>query len=137
MIICISGSMHFTEKMLEVQKLLQALGHEVRVTSFASAFIGKNDAEKEHIKLTQKKDYDTLQEFWDLMQGADALLVLNLDRKGIKNYVGGNTFLEMGFAYVLGMKIFLYNPVPEIDLYTSEIESMKPIVINQDLKKII
>ena len=41
------------------------------------------------------------------MQGADAVLVLNYDKKGIKNYIGGNTLMEIGFAHVLNQKIFL------------------------------
>lgn len=32
--------------------------------------------------------------------GSDAILVLNYDKKGIKNYIGGNTLMEMGFAHV-------------------------------------
>ena len=70
------------------------------------------------------------------MQDLDAVLVLNLDRKGIKNYIGGNTLMEIGFAYVLNEKIFLYNPIPEIEFYKSEIEAVKPIVINGDLSLI-
>jgi hypothetical protein len=86
--------------------------------------------------LRQKNDSDVVREFWRLMQGGDAVLVLNLDKNGIKNYIGGNTLMEIGFAHVLNQKVFLYNPVPEIDLYKTEIESVKPIVINGDLNKI-
>ena len=65
----------------------------------------------------------------------NAVLVLNPDKKGIKNYIGGNTLIEMGFAYVLDKKIFLYNPIPEMS-YTDEIKAMKPIILNKDLSKI-
>ncbi len=68
-----------------------------------------------------------------MMQGADAVLVLNLDRHGIPNYIGGNTLMEIGFAHVLNQKIFLYNPIPEIPYYKSEIEAVKPVIINGDL----
>jgi hypothetical protein len=70
------------------------------------------------------------------MQDMDAVLALNLDRKGIKNYIGGNTFLELGFAYILNKKIFLYNPIPDIPFYNTEIIAMRPIIINGDLTKI-
>jgi hypothetical protein len=59
-----------------------------------------------------------------------------LDKNGIKNYIGGNTFLEMGFAHVLNQKIFLLNPIPEIPFYKTEIEAMRPVVLNGDLAKI-
>ena len=41
--------------------------------------------------------------------------------------------MEIGFAYVLNKKIFLMNPIPEIDLYKSEIEATKPVIIKGDL----
>ena len=129
----IIGSMQFTEKMLEVKEKLAALGHEAFVTDLHTPFIGKTDEEKEIIKIHQKNNLDAIREFWNKMQGADAVLVLNLDKHGIKNYIGGNTLMEIGFAHVLNQKIFLLNPIPEISYYKTEIEAVKPIIINGDL----
>lgn len=70
------------------------------------------------------------------MQGADAVLVLNIDKHGIANYIGGNTFLEIGFAHILNQKIFLLNPIPDMPYYKTEIVAMNPIVINGDLSLI-
>jgi hypothetical protein len=132
----IIGSMQYTEKMLETRDALIALGHEAFVTNLASPFIGKTDEEKEVIKIDQKNNQDAIREFWRLMQGGDAVLVLNLDKNGIKNYIGGNTLMEIGFAHVLDQKIFLYNPIPEIPYYKTEIEAVKPVIIYGDLSKI-
>jgi len=79
---------------------------------------------------------DAIRVFWNAMQGSDAVLVLNYDKNGIENYIGGNTLMEIGFAHVLNQKIFLMNPIPEIPYYKSEIEAMKPIIINKDLSLI-
>ncbi len=79
---------------------------------------------------------DAIREFWNMMQGGDAVLVVNLDKHGIKNYIGGNTLMEIGFAHVLDQKIFLYNPIPEIPYYKSEIEAVRPLILNGDLAKI-
>ena len=128
----IIGSMQYTEKMIEARDKLVELGHNAFVTSLAQAFIGKNDEEKEKIKLHQKNHLDAIREFWKLMQGADAVLVLNFDKHGIKNYIGGNTLMEIGFAHVLNQKIFLYNPIPDIPYYKSEIEAVKPVIIHGD-----
>ena len=128
--------MHHSEKMLEVAEELKKLGHEPFYSIFTSNFIGKNDAEKETIKLDQKYNKDAIREFWSIMQGLDAVLVLNLERHGIPNYIGGNTLMEIGFAHVLKQKIFLYNPIPEIPYYKSEIIAVKPVVINGDLSLI-
>lgn len=125
--------MQFTEKMLEFKEKLNQLGHEAFVTDLHVPFIGKTDEEKEKIKIDQKNNKDAIREFWNMMQGADAVLVLNLDKNGIKNYIGGNTLMEIGFAHVLNQKIFLLNPIPEITFYNTEIEAMKPTILNGDL----
>lgn len=132
----IIGSMQYTEQMLEMRDKLNALNHNAFITELYKPFIGKSDKEKETIKLQQKNNLDAIREFWNMMQEADAVLVLNLDKHGIKNYIGGNTFLEIGFAHVLNQKIFLLNPIPDIQFYKTEIEAMKPIVINGDLSLI-
>ena len=67
---------------------------------------------------------------------SDAILVLNYDKKGIKNYIGGNTLMEIGFAHILNKKIFLLNPIPDIDFYKSEIEATKPIILNGNLSNL-
>lgn len=129
--------MQYTEKMIEVRVELIKLGHDAFMTKLHEAFIGKSDGEKERIKIHQKNNMDAIREFWNAMKGADAVLVFNIDKHGIKNYIGGNTLMEIGFAHVLNQKIFLYNPIPEIPYYKTEIEAVKPIIINGDLRKII
>jgi hypothetical protein len=132
----IIGSMQFTEKMLEVRDKLNELDHNAFVTDLHEAFIGKTDEEKEIIKIDQKNNKDAIREFWDAMQGADAVLVLNYDKHGVSNYIGGNTLMEIGFAHILNQKIFLLNDIPDIQFYKTEIEAVKPIIINGNLSKI-
>ena len=70
------------------------------------------------------------------MQGGDAVLVLNFDKNGIRNYIKGNTLMEIGFAHVLNQQIFLLNPIPDIPYYKTEIEAMRPIIVNGDITNI-
>jgi len=128
--------MQFTDKMIEVREKLRELGHDAFITDLHKTMIGKTAEEIEKIKLHQKYNMDAIREFWRLMQGADAVLVLNLDKNGIKNYVGGNTLMEIGFAHVLSQKIFMLNPIPEMPYCKTEIEAVKPVIINGDLLKI-
>ncbi len=130
------GSMQYTEKMIELRDQLIKLGHDAYVTKLASPFIGKTDEEKEEIKIHQKNNMDAIREFWNMMQGGDAILVANFDKNGIRNYIGGNTLMEIGFAHVLNQRIYLLNPIPEIPFYKTEIESVKPVIINADLSLI-
>lgn len=132
----IIGSMQFTEKMIEARDRLIETGHDAFVTNLAYPFIGKSDDEKEKIKIHQKNHLDAIREFWRLMQGADAVLVMNFDKHAIRNYIGGNTLMEIGFAHVLYQKIFLYNPIPDMPYCRSEIEAVNPIIIYGDLSEI-
>ena len=132
----IISSMQFTNKMIEVRDRLNKMGHNAFVTKFCEGMLGKSDEEIEKIKLDQKYNQDAIREFWKLMQGTEAVLVLNFDKNGIKNYIGGNTLMEIGFAYVLGQKIFLWNDIPNMDYCRTEIEAVRPTIINGDLNKI-
>ena len=78
---------------------------------------------------------DILKYYFGKIGESNAILVLNLDKNGVKGYVGGSTFLEMGFAHVLWKKIFLLNEIPDMN-YTDEIRAMKPIVLNGKLEEI-
>ena len=128
--------MQHTEKMIKIRDNLIAIGHDAFITKFAPNFIGKSDKEKEAIKLHQKNNMDAIREFWRLMQGGDAIIVVNIDKNGIANYIGGNTLMEIGFAHVLGQKIYFLNPIPDMPYYRTELEAVKPVVINGDLAKI-
>ncbi|MDD5098787.1 MAG: hypothetical protein PHP35_00365 [Candidatus Colwellbacteria bacterium] len=65
----------------------------------------------------------------------DAVLVLNFDKKGIANYIGGATFLEMYDAFRLNKKIFIWNGIPE-GMLKDEIIGFNPAVIDGDISLI-
>ncbi len=130
------GSMHLASKIAEIKTQLEGMGHQVMMNSLASEFMGKSDEEIEKMMVDQKLHQDAMMDFWKQLREAEGILVVNLDRKGIKNYIGGNTLMEIGFAYVLGQKIFFYNPVPDIEYYKTELEAVKPVIINGDLSLI-
>ena len=76
-----------------------------------------------------------INEHWKKILKSDCILVANYEKKEISGYVGGNTFLEMGFAFVTGKPIFMLNPIPDMS-YTSEMEGMQPVILNNKLSKI-
>ncbi len=128
--------MQFTDKMITVCDALRRLGHEPFMSKFKDDYAGKSDSEIEKFKQRNQYENDAIREFWKPMQAADVLLVLNYDKNGIQNYIGGNTFLEMGFAHVLNQRIYLWGPIPDMPYYHTELLAMRPIVINGDLTKI-
>lgn len=126
-----------TEKMIVLRDQLIALHHDAYLTTLAEPFVGKTDEEKEVIKIEQKMNCDAISKFWKLMQGGDAVLVANFEKNGIPNYIGANTFLEMGFAHVLKQKIFTLNPLPENTYLQTELEAMRPIILNGKVENIL
>lgn len=71
----------------------------------------------------------------DVIENNDAVLVLNFEKNGIPNYIGGATFLEMYDAFRAGKKIFLWNDIPE-GMLTDEIIGFSPVLIQGDLTQI-
>jgi len=62
----------------------------------------------------------------------DVIFVLNFEKNGVPNYIGGATFLEIYMAFEQGKKVYLYNPIPE-GILRDELLGMQVTVINRDL----
>lgn len=132
----IIGSMQNAELMVTTATTLRHNGHEPIVSLFVESVLGKSAGEQERIKLDQKNNEDAMRRDVEQLVAGDAILVLNTEKNGQANYIGGNAFLEMGMAYFREKKIFLLNPIPDNPYYRTEIEAMKPVVIDGDLTKI-
>jgi len=134
--IAVCGSMVFSPEMLDLRKRLLTKSHEVILPEFTEDYAKLSSAEKRHEESTRNKiKHDLIAGYFHKIRESDAILVYNQTRKGIENYVGGNTFLEMGFAHVLGKLIFMQFPIPFMS-YRDEMGAMHPIVINGDLERI-
>lgn len=138
MTITICGSMQFYQEMRSAKTTLKALGNIVYVPKGLEDEVpieAQKDLPDEDV-ISAKIEYDFIREHFRLIEGSDAILVLNYDKKGTAGYIGGNTFLEMGHAFGLGKKIFLLHPIPEMD-YKTEMHAMQPVVIEGDFIKIV
>ena len=146
--IVICGSIDFTPKIKEVADALSAQGHKVDIPLTSQRIINgeltlddflseknKNGDGAFRESAQRKIKDDVIKRYYHKIAESDAILILNLEKKGIANYIGGNTFLEMGFAHVLDKPIYLYNNVPNLS-YTDEITAMQPIALEGDLSKI-
>ena len=141
--ITICSSIEFTYEIKEIADKLSEMGNEVDIPMTAKKILDgeltmeefKNEKKENGDGAFRKIQFDVIKRYYEIIKSSDAILVLNLDKNGIENYIGGNTFLEIGFAHVLGKKIFLWNPIPEMR-YKDEILAMQPVVINEDLNKI-
>ena len=142
--IVICTSIDFSDRVKEVADFLIKKGHKVDLPFYTKKIIAGEVSLEDYLKVKdakgdisfrEKAGEDLIKRYFRLIEKTDVILVLNHSKKGIKNYIGGNTFLEMGFAYVLNKKIFLLNPIPDIS-YRDEIEAMRPIILKGNLRKI-
>lgn len=144
--VTICGSIAFYEKMLEVKKELEKLGHVVKLPPHevkdekgkmipVSEYYSRRKAETSDDSWIWDRKEEAMILHFKKIEWSEVIIVLNYDKSGIKNYVGANTLIEMGIAQYLNKKIYLLNKVPEIS-YKEEILGMKPIVIEGDLNKI-
>ena len=104
--------MKFMEEFPKIKSILEEKGHQV--------FLPIMENFKEEGEHGQRKiDLDLIREHFRKIDKSDAILVLNYDKNDIKNYIGGNSFLEMGKAYDKEIPIFLLNPIPDFKLLGS------------------
>ncbi len=139
--VTICGSVKFAKEIVSIYNQLRDLGHEplMHKCMFGIA----DETEKElineiaHDHGEAKRKHGFIKWWHDCIKNSDAILVCNFDKNGIKNYIGGNTLLEIGFAHVNDKKVFLLNPIPEEIPYSDEIKAMVDVVLNGDLTKIL
>lgn len=128
-------SKRFYDRIPDIQDALESSGH---IITFPNCYDDPT-AEERHrslgIAAHSKWKAEMLTHSTDVIEHNDAVLVLNFEKGGIKNYIGGATFLEMYDAFRLGKKIFLYNDIPE-GILADEITGFDPVVIKGDIRKV-
>ncbi len=128
--ITICGSMKFIEEMKNLKLSLEKKGFLVFIPNL-------NEGKAiDYNKLCINERADIKQEFIDKhlekIKKSDAIIVANYKKNDVRDYVGANSFLEMGFAYAFNKKIFLLNNVPNQE-NMDEILGLKPICLDGNL----
>lgn len=151
--ITICGSIGFYKDMESARDQLVDIGHEVQIPMLAlevpqefgggrkiyfGEFIEKNggiDAfSHEHEIWTLKEG--VIKDHYEKIDWAEAVLIVNHEKRGIPGYIGGNTLIEIGVAFYQKKPIYILNPVSSELSYKQEILGMKPVFLNGDLTKI-
>jgi len=134
--VIICGSIAAADKIIVAQKELEERGFEVEIPWGVQRYI-ENDFKHtaEEKRNEWKKNNDLISRYYELIKEHDAVLVVNVEKCGTPNYIGGNTFLEMGFAHVLDKPLYVLNPLPDLP-YLSEMQAMNHTVLNGDFSKI-
>jgi hypothetical protein len=133
--IFIACSKHFYGKIPEIKKELEKNKHIITLPNSFDKPLKEEDMKK----LGNKEHSEWKQRMMRLHEPKikinDAILVLNFEKNGIPNYIGGATFMEVVKAWEFNKKIFFYNPLPKCS-FTDELRGINPTIINKDLSKV-
>ena len=151
--LAVCGSIAFYSEMEALRDRLESEGHEVLIPELADEAPPEFGGDKKVYFGQYVEENGGIDAFapdhqiWELkraaiedhfrkIEWADAVLVANYDKRGMRGYVGGNTLIEIGVAFYLQKPIYLLNDVSSDLSYKVEILGMKPTVLHGDTRKI-
>ncbi|MFH1769217.1 MAG: hypothetical protein ABH833_00945 [Parcubacteria group bacterium] len=141
-IITICSSASFYKEAMEYKKKLEAMGFKVLVpvTALRMHRAGNYDVSKhKHWYKDPKMYYQKtakMKEHLRQVEKGDITFVINLTKKGISGYIGGNVLLEIFYAWMKKKPIYILNKVSDKCGLKEEVLGMNPIFIDGDLKLI-
>ncbi len=140
--ITVCCSCNFYKHASDIQEELETLGFAVILPSTVPLMKESNDWDVSHYKtwFADEGDYPKkaeliLDHFTEVSRG-DAILVLNDEKHGVKNYIGGNVLMEMALAFWLKKPIFILGEYPEGSALEEEIKGMLPILLHGDINNL-
>ena len=138
--IYVLGSTAFVKEMVAVVEKLKEAGHDGWIHPDYIDYVTRKNhphlqriESGEHARVKLENDY--IRQHYKNILESDAIFVVNLEKNGIRNYIGGNVLMELGQAYVNNKKIYLLNPIPDLP-YAEEIVSVRPVITNGDFSNI-
>ena len=111
--IYVLGSNSFMKEMVDAKNQLCALGFDGWIHPHYEAYVRGDmpkDIERwkngENAALKRENNY--FHEHYEHILESDAVLIVNGEKHGVDNYIGGNVLIEMGQAYVTTRRYFSY-----------------------------
>jgi hypothetical protein len=141
-IITVCSSANFYREVVEIQQKLGKKGFSVIIPATAEKMKKSGDFNVDHYKtwFGDANDYHKktalMRGHFDEVEKGDAILVVNNEKHGVKNYIGGNVLTEMTLAFHQKKPIYLLNEIPDESPFLEEIIGLEPIVLKDDLTKI-
>lgn len=140
--ITICSSASFYEHANDVADQLEKLGFEPIAPSTARLMKerGEYDVSKYKTWFENEADIHKKTEYVDRhiaeVEKADAILVVNDEKKGVQGYIGMNVMIEMAIAYYLDIPIFVLNKVKKDHPAYEEVLGLNCTVLNGDLSQL-
>ena len=98
--IVICGSMKIKDKIIDVANSLEKLGYNVLLPVECMQGLDKVIASRAHFDRISNPENDII-------------LIVNVSKNGIDNYIGPNSFAEIAFGFYFNKKVFLLNDIYE------------------------
>jgi len=130
--ITLCGSMKIFDRIVDIQKLLTNKGLSVHIPTLGEVMNYSTMTRLE--KAIHKNEMIVIH--LNKIRESDAILIVNEKQRDVEGYIGSNSFLEMGFAFVLQKKIFILNKVPD-QSNTEEILGLEPVELLGNLHRLV
>lgn len=124
----------FYDKLAFYKEELEKKGHEIYMPNCHDA--PETEAKYRGTELHKVFKAKMFRQSEETIKNMDAVLVLNFNKNGQENYIGGATFLEIYDAFRMNKKIYFINDIPN-NMLKDELIGFDPLIINNDLSKII
>lgn len=118
-------------RILDIKKTLESKGILVETPSLGEPSDYSTLSEEDRAPIRT----EMIRRHLERIKKSDAILVVNETAKGVENYIGANSFLEMGIAFALGKPILLLNSVPQ-QVNRDELLGLNPRELRGDLNSI-
>jgi hypothetical protein len=142
--IAVCTSANFYKQAGDLEEQLTAMGFTVILPYTAYRMKESGDYEASHYRTWQADATDypkkakLMRMHFDEINKADMILVLNYEKHGKQNYVGGNVLMEMSLAFFQQKPIFILNEAPTESTFLEEILGVLPVFLHgkiEDLPK--
>lgn len=141
--ITICSSASFYRQAVDIQAQLEKTGYKVIIPVTAEKMKQSGNFDENQYKtwFADANDYHKkaalMRGHFDEVAKGDATLVLNYEKHGTPNYIGGNVLMEMALAFYLNKPIFIFNEIPEESAYLEEIIGLGPIVLHGNVENLV
>jgi nucleoside 2-deoxyribosyltransferase len=138
-VLTVCSSASFYRHASELAPQLEAQGFEVILPSSVAVMKRTGDFDVSHHKTwyANPGDYhkktQLVRAHLAEVERGDAILVINDEKHGVPDYIGGNVLMEMAVAFYLGKPIFILNGVPKGSMLEEEIIGMEPVLLRGDV----
>lgn len=131
--------MAFYKDVVLMGEKLEAKGWKVLYPITALEMKKKNDFNVNHFKkhITVAKKRELIRLHFEKIKQADAILVVNKTKNGIRGYIGPNVLMEIGLAFDLGIDTYLLHPFNRGHSFHEELTAIAPTILGGKLDKLL